>query len=49
MFVRDNQDKLRLADHVLGGKWDEARGQWVLDVSVKINRGVKDTRVDAGV
>ena len=49
MFVRDNQDKLRLVDHVLGGKWDEARGQWVLDVSVKINRGVKDTRVDAGV
>lgn len=49
MFVKDNQDKLRLVDHVLGGKWDETRGQWVLDVSVKINRGVKDTRVDAGV
>ena len=49
MFVKDNQDKLRLVDHVLGGKWDEARGQWILDVSVKINRGVKDTRIDAGV
>jgi hypothetical protein len=49
MFIKDNQDKLRLADHVLGGKWDESRGQWVLDVSVKINRGVKDTRINAGV
>jgi len=49
MFVKDNQDKLRLADHVLGGKWDATRGQWTLDVSVKINRGVKDTRDIAGV
>ena len=49
MFVKDNQDKLRLVDHVLGGKWDATRGQWTLDVSVKINRGVKDTRDIAGV
>ena len=49
MFVRDNQDKLRLVDHVLGGRWDEARGEWYLDVSVKLNRGVKDTREVASV
>ena len=46
-YILDNGDKLRLTDHVLGGRWDEARGQWFLDVSVKINRGVKDTTINA--
>ena len=46
-FIRENQDLLRKTDHVLGGWFDPARNQFHLDVSVKINRGVKDTSVKA--
>ena len=44
-YIVENQDLLRREGHYLGGWFNQKNGKFYLDISVRINRGVKDTTV----